>query len=263
MARKIVVTSGKGGVGKTTVCANLGARLAGLGFRVAIIDVDLGLNNLDVVLGLENKVTFDLLDVIEGKCRVKQALVQDSRYPLLYILPSVQLENLARISDVAIKQIVDSIDFNFDFILLDCPAGIGGGFHRAVFCADEAIVVVTPHISSIRDADKVVTLLSNYNLIQKYLVLNRARGDLILSGESFTVESIAEKMNLPILGVIPEDDEIPTLSLMGGITASNLGGRAFSLLAENLCNSSKKIYDCTYKYRGVIGTVRRALKRKV
>lgn len=263
MARKIVITSGKGGVGKTTICANLGARLASLGFRVAVIDTDLGLNNLDVVLGLENKVAFDLLDVIEGRCRVKQALIQDTRYPLLYVLPSTHLENLFKISDKSIKHIVDSIDYNFDYILLDCPAGIGNGFHRAVYCADEAIVVVTPHISSIRDADKVVSILGNYNLTDKYLVINRARGDLILNGESFSIESIIEKMKIKILGVIPEDDDIPTLSLMGGISGSSFCGRAFSLLAENLYNGSKKVYDCTYKYKGFFGSLRRTLKRKI
>lgn len=263
MARKIVVTSGKGGVGKTTICANLGARLAAIGFRVAIIDTDLGLNNLDVVLGLEDKVRFDILDVIEGRCRVKQALVQDSRYPLLYILPSASIDSYNKISQKAIKTIVDSIDYNFDYILLDCPAGIDVGFHRAVFCADEAIVVVTPHISSIRDADKVLSLLASYKLTQKYLIVNRVRGDLVMRGESFSVESIVEKMKVKILGVIPEDDDIPTLSLMGGLTASSYGGRAFSLLAENLYNGTKKVYDCTYKYRGFLGTLRRTLKRKV
>ena len=263
MARKIVVTSGKGGVGKTTICANLGARLAGIGFRVAIIDTDLGLNNLDVVLGLENKVNFDLLDVIEGRCRVKQALVQDTRYPLLYILPSTRIDNHYKITDKAIKSIVDSIDYNFDYILLDCPAGIDNGFHRAVSCAEEAIVVVTPHISSIRDADKVVSILNSYNLTDKYLVINRARGDLILNGESFSIESIVDKMKIKILGVIPEDDDIPALSLMGGLTASSLGGRAFTLLAENLYNGSRKVYDCTYRYKGIFGALKRSLKRKI
>ena len=263
MARKIVVTSGKGGVGKTTICANLGARLAGMGFRVAIIDTDLGLNNLDVVLGLENRVSFDLIDVVENRCRVKQALIQDSRYPLLYILPSSKVDNAYKVTDKMLMKVVESIDYNFDFILLDCPAGIDNGFYRAVSCADEAIVVVTPHISSIRDADKVVTLLSNFKLAQKYLIINRARGDLILNGESFSVESIVEKMGLKVIGVIPEDDDIPALSLMGGLTASGYGGRAFTLLAENVCNGSRKVYDCTYKYKGLVGMLRRTLKRKV
>jgi septum site-determining protein MinD len=263
MARKIVVTSGKGGVGKTTITANLGARLAALGFRVAIIDADIGLNNLDAVMGVENSVMFDLLDVLEGRCRLKQALIQDKRYPLLYILPSTHFSPNSKIDALKLKQVVDSLEYNFDYILLDCPAGIEYGFHRAVTCANEAIIVVTPHISSIRDADKVVSLLNNYKLTNKYLVINRARGDLILNGEMFSVENVVEAMKVSILGVVPEDDDISTLSSIGGFSGSLTSGRAFTLMAENLHTGSKKVYDCTYRYRGLIGTLRRNLKRKV
>lgn len=263
MARKIVITSGKGGVGKTTICANLGAKLASLGFRVAIIDVDLGLNNLDVVLGIEDRVAYDLYDVICGRCRVKQALIQDSRFPLLYVLPSIRFDENIEMDNDCIKKIVDSIDYNFDYILLDCPAGIDYGFKRAVTASDEAIVVVTPHISSLRDADKVITLLASYKLNSKYLVINRVRGDLILNGEMFSVESIISALKLPILGVVPDDDDVSTLSSIGGISSSMKIGRAFSLLAENLHNGSKKIYDCTNKYRGFFGNLRRNIKRKV
>ncbi len=263
MARKIVITSGKGGVGKTTICANLGARLAGLGFRVAIIDADIGLNNLDVVMGLENKVMFDLLDVIEGRCRLKQALVQDKRYPLLYVLPSTRFRVGLKIEVEQFKEIINDLEYNFDYILLDCPAGIDHGFHRAVMSANEAIVVVTPHISSIRDADKVVSLLNNYKLTNKYLVINRVRGDLILNGEMFSIESIIEAMKINILGVVPEDDDISTLSTIGGFSASMTSGRAFTLLAENLHNGSRKVFDVTSKYKGFFGSLRRNLKRKV
>lgn len=263
MARKIVITSGKGGVGKTTICANLGARLAGLGFRVAILDVDIGLNNLDVVMGLENKVMFDLLDVLEGRCRLKQALVQDKRYPLLYVLPSTRFAPNKQIEANKIKDIVDSLEYNFDYILLDCLAGIEHGFHRAVSSANEAIIVVTPHISSIRDADKVVSLLNNYKLTNKYLVINRVRGDLILNGEMFPIESIIEAMKINILGVVPEDDDISTLSSIGGFSASLSSGRAFTLLAENLHTGTQKVFDCTNRYKGFFGSLRRNLKRKV
>ncbi|MDD2445658.1 MAG: septum site-determining protein MinD, partial [Clostridia bacterium] len=152
MARKIVITSGKGGVGKTTICANLGVKLANLGFRVALVDVDIGLNNLDVVMGIENKIVFDLADVVSAKCRVKQALIQDDRYPTLYIMPSAQLDCKNIISGPQVKNVVDMLSSSFDYILIDCPAGVENGFHRAVFCANEALIVVTPHISSIRDA---------------------------------------------------------------------------------------------------------------
>lgn len=263
MARKIVLTSGKGGVGKTTICANLGLRLSNLGFRVVLMDIDIGLNNLDVVMGVENKVVFDLADVIAGKCRVKQALIADRRYPSLYILPSAQINSSLRISAENVKSVVNMLDSSFDYILLDCPAGVDEGFHRAVYAADEAIVVVTPHISSIRDADKVLSILSTYNLSSKSIVINRVRGDLLLSGEMISVEKIAELLHAKILGVIPDDDEISTLSTLGAFASGSSGARAFSILAENVHNGSKKVYDCTQKYKGLVGLIRRNIKRRV
>ena len=263
MARKIVITSGKGGVGKTTVCANLGVYLSRLGFRVAMLDVDIGLNNLDVVMGVENKVLFDLADVIKAKCRVKQALIQDSRYPSLYILPSAHTDAGERISGENVKNVVDLLDSNFDYILIDCPAGVDAGFHRAVFSANEALVVVTPHISSIRDADKVLSILSSYNLFSTGIVVNRVRGDLLLSGDMISVEKISELLGTSIVGVIPEDDEVSTLSSLGAFSLNSAGTRAFSLLAENVHNGTKKVYDCTLKYRGFIGTLRRNIKKRV
>lgn len=264
MARKIVITSGKGGVGKTTICANLGARLASLGFRVCLIDVDIGLNNLDVVMGIEKRVMFDLVDAIEGRCRAKQALVQDHRIPSLYIMPSAHSYNHTTIiTGEKIKEIIENLDPNFDYILIDCPAGVENGFHRAVFCANEAIIVVTPHISSIRDADKVLSILSGYDLIHKSLVVNRIRGDLVLNGEMLEVEEIVRILKVKLLGVIPEDDDISALSTYGGLASGNGAGRAFTLLCENLHEGTKKIYDYTMRYRGFFGNFRRNIKRKI
>ena len=263
VARKIVVTSGKGGVGKTTVCANLGVKLANLGFRVGLIDADIGLNNLDVVMGIENKVMFDIADVIAGRCRLKQALVQDFRYPSLYVLPSAELDLNNTINGETLRQIVDMLDPYFDYILIDCPAGVDNGFHRAVFSANEALVVVTPHISSIRDADKVLALMSNYHLHSKALIINRVRGDMLLSGEIISVEKIMDILGVPIMGVIPDDDDISTLSTLGAFAYNTSGARAFSILAENVHNGSRKIYDCKTKYTGLIGTIRRNIKRRV
>ena len=263
MARKIVITSGKGGVGKTTVCANLGAKLASIGFRVVLIDADIGLNNLDVVMGIENRVMFDISDVIEARCRVKQALVQDKRYPSLYVLPSSRSYNKVSATGEDFKSVIDMLNDTFDYILIDCPAGVEAGFHRAVFSANEAIVVVTPHISSIRDADKVISILSSYNLQSKYLVVNRTRGDLVLNGEMIEVEEIVSFLKIPIIGIVPDDDDISTLSSIGGISSTNPSGRAFTLLAENIHNGSKKLYDYTMKYRGLWGSIKRNLKRKV
>lgn len=260
MARKIVITSGKGGVGKTTVCANLGTRIANLGFRVLLVDTDIGLNNLDVVMGVEKKVLFSICDVAKGKCRAKQALIEDERFPTLFVLPSSQQEE---ISPETTKEILHSLENAFDYILLDCPAGIGSGFHRAVFCATEALVVVTPHISSLRDADKVVAKLANYQLDNIGLVINRVRGDMLLSGEIISVEKIMDLLDTKVLGVIPDDDALATLSTLGAFAFNTTGTRAFSVLAENVHSGTKKIFDCTHKYRGMVGTIRRNLRRRV
>lgn len=262
MARKIVITSGKGGVGKTTICANIGTRLASLGFRVALLDADIGLNNLDVVMGVENRVVFDIADVIQNRCRLKQALVQDKKIPSLYVLPSCH--NYSKtISSENIKKVIDEMDSSFDYIFIDCPAGVETGFHRAVFSANEAIIVVTPHISSIRDADKVLSILSNYNLEAKYLIVNRVRGDLMMNGEMIDIEEIVKFLRVSIIGIIPEDDDISLLSAVGGIASANASGRSFTLIAENLHNGTKKLYDYTMKYRGLFGGIRRSLKRRV
>ena len=257
MARKIVITSGKGGVGKSTVCANLGVYLSRLGFRVLLMDVDIGLNNLDVIMGLERQVIFDVTDVVSGKCRVRQALLQDPNFPSLYLLPS------SKITGEHIKNIIDIVDHSFDYVLIDCPAGVEAGFHRAVFPANEALICVTPHLSSIRDADKVVGLLSEYNIESKGLVINRMRGDLLLSGEMMDIESIVKAMGVPLFGVIPEDDDVGKMSSDGRIMTDCESARAFTLLAENIHNGSKKIFDCTYKYRGLVGYLKRNIKKHV
>ena len=263
MARKIVLTSGKGGVGKTTICANLGATLASLGFRVCLMDVDIGLNNLDVVMGIEKRIMFDIVDAIEGRCRAKQALVQDRRIQSLYVMPSSHSYSHANVNGEKIKKVISELDASFDYILIDCPAGVEAGFHRAVYSANEAIVVVTPHISSVRDADKVLSILSGYDLLHKHIVINRIRGDLVLNGEMLEVEEIVKVLKTSLLGVIPEDDDISALSAVGGLALGSQSGRAFTLLAENLHQGSKKIYDYTMKYRGFFGNLRRNLKRKV
>lgn len=263
MARKIVLTSGKGGVGKTTICANLGVNLASLGFRTVLVDVDMGLNNLDVVMGLEKQVVFDITDVISGKCRAKQALVEDNRFPNLFLLPSSHYSGRGKILGEHIKSVINMLDSSFDYILIDCPAGVDEGFHRAVFSANEAIVVVTPHLSSLRDANKVLNLLNEYDLTSKGLVINRMRGDLLASGEMLRVEDVVRALHVPLFGVIPEDDAISSACSVGGYLNSVDSTRAFTLLCENIHNGTKKIYDCEMKYRGLMGFVRRSIKRRV
>lgn len=265
MSRVIVITSGKGGVGKTTICANLGLQLAKMNLRVCVVDMDIGLNNLDVVLGIEDRVLYDMMDVIEGKCRLRQALVQDNTYPILYSLSSGNVVKNINVSLGQIKSIIEQLKLTFDYVLIDCPAGIDSGFNRAVSCADEALVVTTPHLSSIRDADKVVTILSSYNLISKKFVVNRARGDLIKDKIMLDVYEISKALSIEFAGIIPEDDTICSSLNMGIIRMNDRypSTKAFSVLAENVHFGTKKLYDCTYRYKGVFGNVRKLLKRKV
>ena len=264
MARKIVITSGKGGVGKTTICVNLGMALARQGLRVMLLDVDIGLNNLDVVSGVENRVVFDIVDIIEGKCRPNQALVQHPSCPSLYILPSAHSYNVGKVDGNTLRAVVNSLSNNFDYILIDCPAGIEMGFHRAVFCASEAIIVTTPHISAVRDANKVASLLNSYYLNEISLVCNRLRADLVLSNNMLKAKEIASSLNLKLLGIIPESDEISSSSSIygDGIAIDEQSEHAFKILANNLHSGSNELFDYTQKYKGFFAKIKNKLKRR-
>lgn len=260
MSRKIVITSGKGGVGKTTICANLGLKLAQMGQKVVMLDVDIGLNNLDVVMNVENKVVYDIADVVEGKCRLKQALVQDIRCPSLYILPSNKIFTTTKINSYNIKAIVEALGEIFDYVIIDCPAGIDAGFHRAVFSATEAIVVCTPHISSIRDADKVLTILGSYKLNSVGFVVNRVRGDLILNGQMIDVSQICNLLKSNLLGVIPDDDSISTNRSM--LFSDTRGASAFDIFAKNIHFIKNDLFDYKSKYSGIFGAFKRKMRQK-
>lgn len=265
MARKIVITSGKGGVGKTTVAANLGAKIAATGKRVVLVDLDIGLNNLDIVMGIENKVVYDIIDCVKGRCRIKQALIApDKNYPSLYVLPSCHGYDKASVTGQNIKIVIDKLAVVFDYILIDCPAGIENGFHRAASVADEAIIVTTPHMSSIRDAEKVIEVLRSYELCAMTTLINRVRGDLILSGDMVDVKTIFEELGLPAAGIIPEDDSISVKSVYGGVLDISSGAEeAFTVLASNIINGKNHIYDYKSFYSGFFGKIRRVIKRKV
>lgn len=262
VARKIVVTSGKGGVGKTTVTANLGQALARLGERVALIDVDFGLNNLDVVMGVENKVVYDIKDILEGRCRVKQALVSASDRKNLFVLPSAGLLPSSPVSGQQIKLIIENIAEVFDYILIDCPAGIDAGFHRAVSCADEAIVVATPSIPSLRDADKALAVLKSYKPDFTGLIVNRARGDLMLDGKMMSPRDIESLLKTPLIGVLPEEDEV-FLNSGYPLPKNAESYKAYKILAENLRRKTNRVYDVTSKYSGFFGSIRRSLKKSI
>lgn len=258
MARKIVVTSGKGGVGKSTICANIGIKLAEMGQKVVLLDVDIGLNNLDVIMGVENKVVYDIADVVEGKCRIKQALIQDLRCPSLYILPSNKIFTTTKINSYNIKAVVDALGDIFDYVIIDCPAGIDSGFHRAVYSASEALVVCTPHISSIRDADKVLTILNSYKLSNIGVIINRVRGDLIINGQMIDVSQISNLLKADLQGVVPDDDSISTNKSMSRVKSN--GGQAFNILAKNIHLSQNVMYDYKSQYKGIFGGLKRMIR---
>ena len=208
MGEVIVITSGKGGVGKTTTTANIGAGLSKFDKKVVVIDTDLGLRNLDVVMGLENLIVYNLVDVIEGTCRLKQALIRDKRYENLYLLPSAQTKDKTAISPGQMKKLTSQLKDEFDYILLDCPAGIEQGFQNAIAGADRAIVVTTPEVSAIRDADRIIGLLESNQLKKIDLIINRIRMDMVKRGDMMSVDDVTEILSVPLIGARPDDEQV-------------------------------------------------------
>ncbi|MGN0424620.1 MAG: septum site-determining protein MinD [Acetatifactor sp.] len=204
----IVVTSGKGGVGKTTTSANLGTGLAKLGKKVCLIDTDIGLRNLDVVMGLENRIVYNLVDVVEGNCRVKQALIRDKRHPGLYLMPSAQTRDKSAVTPGQMIKVIDHLREQFDYIILDCPAGIEQGFQTAIAGADRAVIVTTPEVSAIRDADRIIGLLEANGFKQMDLLINRLRMDLIKRGDMMSSSDVIDILAVPLIGIVPDDENV-------------------------------------------------------
>lgn len=216
LRRTIVVTSGKGGVGKTTITANIGSALALLNYQVLLVDADVGLRNLDLVLGLENRIVFDLLDVIEKRCRsYKQALIRDKRINNLFLLPAPQTKQKEDVPIDKFKELIEEIREDFDFIIIDCPAGIEHGFRISASAAEEAIVVTTPDMSSIRDADRVIANLESMEKKSTKLIINRLKKHMVKKSQMLSIEDIIETLNIELLGIIP-DDEYITISTNNG-----------------------------------------------
>ena len=195
-------------MGKTTTSANIGTGLAILGKRTVMIDTDIGLRNLDVVMGLENRIVYNLVDVVEGNCRMKQALIRDKRYPNLYLLPSAQTRDKSAVNPEQMIKLIDDLQEEFDYILLDCPAGIEQGFRNAVAGAGRALVVITPEVSAIRDADRIIGLLENGEMQSIHLIINRVRADMVRRGDMMSVDDVMDILAVPLLGAVPEDEAI-------------------------------------------------------
>ena len=245
MGEVIVITSGKGGVGKTTTTANIGIGLSGLGKKVMVIDTDLGLRNLDVVMGLENRIIYNLVDVIEGSCRLKQALIRDSRFPDLCLLPSAQTKDKTSVSPEQMRKLIEEIRDEFDFILLDCPAGIEQGFQNAIAGADRGIVVTTPEVSAIRDADRIIGLLEASGIRQNDLIINRLRIDMVRRGDMMSVEDVTEILAINLLGVIPDDEQVVIATNQGEPVVGEecLAGRAYLDVCRRLTGEEIPVND--------------------
>lgn len=215
MGEAIVVTSGKGGVGKTTSTANIGTALALMDKKVCLIDTDIGLRNLDVIMGLENRIIYDIVDVIEERCKLKQALIKDKRFEFLALLPAAQTSDKSAVTKDGIKNIIKELKQEYDYIIIDCPAGIEQGFQNAIAGADQAIVVTTPEKSSVRDADRIVGLLEKEDIEPPKLLINRIRNHMMKNGDMLEIEDIVQILSIDLVGIVIDDDEV--------IKASNHG----------------------------------------
>ena len=240
MSEVIVITSGKGGVGKTTTSANVGTGLDILGKSVVLIDTDIGLRNLDVVMGLENRIVYNLVDVVEGNCRMKQALIRDKRYPNLFLLPSAQTRDKSSVNPGQMVKLVASLREEFDYILLDCPAGIEQGFKNAVAGADRAIVVTTPEVSAIRDADRIIGLLEADEMKHIDLIINRIRMDMVRRGDMMSVDDVMDILSVPVIGTIPDDEDIVISTNQGEPLAGMNGfaGQAYLNICRRILGES-------------------------
>ena len=203
--KTFVITSGKGGVGKTTTTANVGTALAMLGNQVVLIDADIGLRNLDLVLGLEKRIVYDLVDLVEGRCQARQALIRDKRVDGLFLLPASQTKDKESVNEEQMRAVTLALAREFDVILIDCPAGIEHGFRNAVAGADEAVVVTTPEVSAIRDADRILGMLGGR---RARLIINRVRLEMVRTGDMLSVDDVADILGREVIGVVPDDEEI-------------------------------------------------------
>lgn len=250
MSEVIVITSGKGGVGKTTTTANIGTALAMAGKKVVLVDADIGLRNLDLVMGLENRVVYDIVNVIEGTCRVKQALIKDKRHDSLYMLPAAQTRDKDAVTAEQMKDLCEKLKEEFDYVLLDCPAGIEQGFKNAVAGADKAIVVTTPEVSAVRDADRIIGLLEANEINEPKLLVNRVRMNMVKTGDMMSVEDIVELLAISLIGVVPDDTSIITTSNRGepaAMSEKSIPGKAYRNIAQRILGEDVPLLDLSKK----------------
>jgi septum site-determining protein MinD len=267
MSRVIVVTSGKGGVGKTTTTANLGMALAKRGRKVAVIDADFGLRNLDLLLGLENRVVYTAVDVLAGQCRLEQALVKDKRQPNLVLLPAAQNRTKDAVNPDQMKKLIGALSKVYQYILVDCPAGIEMGFQNAIAAATEALIVTTPEIAAVRDADRVVGLLEAHNIKRIHLIVNRLRPAMVEANDMMSVEDVQEILAIPLIGVVPDDERVIVSTNRGEplviAEAPSLAGSALDNIARRLEGEKVEFLDLNVNKGGLFTKIRKALSTKL
>jgi len=237
MGETIVITSGKGGVGKTTTTANIGTALASMGLKVVLVDTDIGLRNLDVVLGLENRIVYDLVDVVHGNCRLKQALIKDKRFENLALLPAAQTKDKTSVTPEQVKILTDQLREDFDYVIIDCPAGIEQGFRNAIAGADRGIVVTTPEVAAVRDADRIIGLLEAAELRNPRLIINRLRPAMVKRGDMMDINDMIDILAIDLLGVVPEDETIVVSTNRGepaALDMNSLAGQAYRNIAKRI-----------------------------
>ncbi len=238
--RVVTITSGKGGVGKTTTTANLGVGLALQGKRVVCVDADIGLRNLDVVMGLENRIVYDIVDVVEGRARLKQAMIKDKRLPELYLIPAAQTRDKSAVSPDQMRKLCEDLKQENDFVLVDSPAGIEQGFKNAIAGADEVLIVTTPEVSAVRDADRIIGLVEAAEKGTPRLIINRIRPSMVRRGDMLSVEDVLEVLAIDLLGIIPDDEAIIVTTNRGAPAAMDnhsQAGQAYRNIAARLLGS--------------------------
>ncbi len=245
--RVVVVTSGKGGVGKTTASANVGTGLARLGYTVILVDTDIGLRNLDILMGLENRIVYNIIDVIEERCKLNQALVKDKRLPNLSLLPAAQTRDKSALNAEYMMKLVNEMREKADFVVIDSPAGIEQGFQNAVVAADEAIVVCNPEMSSIRDADRIIGLLEANDNVQTYkLIVNRVRPGMMKNNDMMDIDDVLDILNIKLLGIVPEDQDIIISTNRGEPIVSvdqSMAGQAYRNIARRVAGEDVPFLD--------------------
>lgn len=265
MGKVIMTASGKGGTGKTTVTANIGAELAMQGKLVVLVDMDMGLRNLDVALGLESNIVYDVADVMEGTCSLDEALIKDGRYENLYFIASPQTRDASGISDNAVKELWKKLSQRFEYCIIDAPAGIEGGFKYSMLGADEAIIVTVPETAALRDADRVITVLEEQGIENIRLIINKVRPDMIERGIMMNVDNCIDILQIPVLGIVCDDERLIISSLEGNLAVSDkesMAGKAFKNIALRILGAEVPIMDMEDKKLSFFNKIKRFLKRE-